>query len=276
MFTLFKDLFKDWHRYHIGQLSAAITYYTIFSLAPILVISIAIAGLFFGQRTAEREILHQVQNVLGEHGEIFVQDIIENTIQTRSNVLTPLIGVVVLIYAASGAFNALRGALNTIFEVTHTRKYRFRRFVQGRILAILMTFIIGGLLILSLLMSTFLNRLASVIDPMEFIPGMVLNVRLLNEIIAFIVVTLMFAMLYKFLPDSRARWGHVLQGAGFASLFYNLGKFLISYYLGVSRVDSVYGTAGDVMLLLLWIYYSVQILLMGAIYTKMRGENSSR
>ncbi len=270
MLNLLRGLVREWQRYHVSQLAAAITYYALFSLPPILVIAIAIAGMVFGRAAAEGEILEQVRGMLGPDGEILVRGIIENAFNVRSNLITPLIGVVILIFGASGAFNALRRALNTIFEATHTRKFRLLRFLQGRLLAILSVIVMGMLLVLSLAISTALSLFANVMD--NFIPFDLLNLRLMNELVAFIVLTLMFAALYKFLPDSRASWRDVFRGALLASLLYNLTKFAISYYLGISSVGTIYGAAGTVMLLMLWIYISVQILLLGAIYIKVQAR----
>lgn len=267
MLTFSRALFLRWWRLDISQLSAAITYYTIFSLTPLLVIAIGVAGTIFGSQAAQGEILVQVENILGERGTRFFERTIENTANSQTNLITPLISLLMLGYGASGAFTALRNALNKIFGETDG-KHPLVGYIQGRILSLLMVLIISGLLLLSLLLSSLLHYLARFIDPV--LPASILNLRWLNEVIAFLAVTFMLAFVYKFLPDTRPPWKFAFQGAVFASLFYNLGKFLIAYYLGVSNVGSIYGTAGTVMLLLIWIYYSVQILLIGAIFTQLR------
>ncbi|MCB9136506.1 MAG: YihY/virulence factor BrkB family protein [Anaerolineales bacterium] len=265
MMIFLKEIFLRWWHLQVSQLSAAITYYTIFSLTPLLVIAIAIAGFFFGPRAAQTEILTQVENVLGERGIQFFERTIANSTTQQTNVLTPLIGLLMLSYGASGTFNALRNALNKIFGENDDGKHPLVGYVRGRILALVMVLIIGGLLLLSLLITALMTYLARFIQP-----TFALSARVLNEGIAFVVVTVMLAFVYKFLPDNRPPWRYVFQGALVGSAFYNLGKFGIGYYLSTSNIASIYDTAGTVMLLLLWIYYSVQIMLIGGIFVKLR------
>jgi membrane protein len=233
---------------------------------------IGVAGYFIGPGTAESEILKPVARVVGEGGAEFLERAINNFSDNRSNFLTPVISLLMLAYGSTGAFDALRNALNKIFGENLDDEHPVVGFIQSRLTALLIVFLIGVLLILSLIFSALLTLAASFIDPL--LPVSITNLRLINEIVSILIIGVMLSVIYRFLPDNPPPWRCALEGAGIASLFYNLGKFLIGYYLSASNISSVYGTAGTIMLLLLWIYYSVQILLIGATFSDLKYQRS--
>jgi membrane protein len=263
--ALFKQTFLEWFDDNVQRLGAALAYYTIFSLAPLLIIVIAIAGLGFGQQTAQSEILAQLRSLLGDEGAKATQAMIENAQRPATGLLATLIGIVMLLIGATGVFGQLQEALNTIWGVMPKPGWGIKRMIKDRFLSFVMVLGIGFLLLVSLVLSAGLAALGKFFNYLLPVPEGVL--QLLNFLVSFGVITLLFAMIYKVLPDVKIGWSDVWIGAAMTALLFTLGKSLIGLYLGKSGVASAYGAAGSLVIILLWVYYSSQILLFGAEFT---------
>ncbi|UBF25383.1 YihY/virulence factor BrkB family protein [Kovacikia minuta CCNUW1] len=271
---LLKETVTEWNEDNVPMFAAALAYYTIFSLAPLLLIAIAIAGFFLGEEAARGEIVRQIQDLIGREGAEAIQTMIQNTQKPGSGgILATVAGIVLLFLGASGVFGQLQTALNAIWEVKPKPGRSIKSFLQSRFLSFAMVLVIGFLLLVSLVLSTVLAAIGTFFN--NLLPGFSMLGGVLNFGISFAVITLLFAALYKFLPDVEIPWKNLWVGAGVTSLLFTIGKALIGLYLGSSSVSSTYGAAGSIVVLLIWVFYSAQILLFGAeftqVYSKYRG-----
>ncbi len=265
-FTLFKDSAQGWSQDKASQLSAALSYYTIFSLAPLLVIVIAVAGLVFGQQAAQNQIVGQIQGVVGQSAAQVIQTMIAGARKPSASIIATVISVVFLLAGATGLFGQLQNSLNSIWEVAPKPNQGIWNLIKTRFLSFAMILVIGFLLLVSLVLSAALSGFSGYLA--RLIPGLDVISQVVNFVISFAVVTLLFALIYKYLPDAKISWRDVWWGAIVTALLFTIGKFLIGFYLGKSSVTSSYGAAGSLVLLLLWVYYSGLILFFGAEFTK--------
>jgi membrane protein len=268
LWRLLKETFKEYQKDKVSRLAAALSYYTIFSLAPLLIIAIAIAGFFFGEEAATGEIVFQVQGLVGKDGAEVIQTVIENAAKpTNNGLLASLVSVGILLFGASGVFTELQDALNTIWEVKPKLNLGFIKIVRKRFLSFAMVLVIGFLLLVSLLMSALLTGISNY--TVTLLPGNDLIWQIVNNIFSFTVIALLFAMIFKFLPDVKITWRDVSVGATITALLFVFGKSLIGLYLGNNSFSSTYGAAGSIIIVLVWTYYSAQILFFGAEFTQV-------
>jgi membrane protein len=263
---LIKDSVMEWNNDRASRKGAALAFYTVFSLAPILIVAIAIAGLFFGQQAARGEIFAQMRDLLGAQGAQAIQAMIQNASRPGAGVFATIVGVVTLFVGATTALAELKDGLDQIWEVPPEHMSGFWYFLRKRLLSIGLILSLGFLLLVSLVFSAVLTALAKRWGPAD-ITGAVLEGA--NFVFAFILVTLLFAMIYKILPSARIAWRDVLIGSVVTAALFSVGKFAIGVYLGNSAIASSYGAAGSVILVLVWVYYSAQIFLLGAEFTKV-------
>ena len=261
---LLRQAFRDWMNDNAGRLGAALSYYTLFSLAPLLIVAIAVAGLVFGREAAQGQIVAQLQGLVGDAGARAVQEMIENSRQPSSGILATVIGVVTLLLGATGAFAELKSALNVVWDVKDEGG-GFSALLRGRLWAFAMVLAVGFLLIVSLLISA---AVAAADGFFQWIGVPSALVQLTNAVASFLVITVLFALLFKFLPDTHVAWRDVWVGAVITSGLFTLGKTLIGLYLGRSSLASVYGAAGSVVVLIVWVYYAAQIFFFGAEVTQ--------
>ena len=245
---------------------ASMAFYAVTSLAPILLIIIAIAGLVFGEEAARNALAGQFQALMGQQSAELLQSAVRNAGKKSSGVLATIIGMVTLIATASGVFGEMQSALNTIWKVdpqgtTVSRLLRARAASLGLVAAL------GFLLLVSLVVSAGISALGDYVNTV--LPFGKLILSILNTVISFLLIAVLFAAIYKILPDKRLEWGDVIIGAIATSLLFTIGKSLIGWYLGTSAVASTYGAAGALIIVLLWIYYSSQIFLLGAEFTRV-------
>jgi membrane protein len=271
---ILKETVAEWTEDNVPLLAAALAYYTVFSLAPLLLIAIAIAGAVFGEEAAKGELIGQIQGLVGAQGAEAIQTMIANANKPGSGgTIATITGVVFLLFGASGVFGQLQAALNTIWEVKPKPGKGIGSFLQARFLSFAMVLVIGFLLLVSLVLSAILAGVSSVFG--KFVPDLVIVGQILNFVISFGVITVLIAAIYKFLPDVKVPWRNLWVGAGVTALLFNIGKFLLGLYLGNSSIGSTYGAAGSFVVVLTWVFYSAQILLFGAeftqVYSKYRG-----
>ncbi|HXM38015.1 MAG TPA: YihY/virulence factor BrkB family protein [Gemmatimonadales bacterium] len=262
---------KGWSSDNVPRLGASLAYYTLFAISPILIIAIAIAGSIFGAEAVRGEIVGQIDQLIGTEGARAVQALLEGAHKNQTGTLAVIVGTATLILAASGAFLELQHAVNTIFRVkTDPKKSGIKQLVINRLRSFGLVISIGFLLLVSLLVSAALAAVTARIQRGE-IGGPALW-QVLNVIVSIGVVTLLFGLIYRFLPDVRLAWRDVWTGAFVTAILFTIGKYLIGLYLGRSTVASSYGAAGSVIVLLTWVYYSAQIVLLGAELTRVYAE----
>jgi membrane protein len=267
MFSLLKDTVKEFGEDKAPRLGAALAYYTVFSLAPMLVIIIAVAGLVFGQEAAAGALDDQIRGLVGAEGADLVQAMVASAQEPREGITATVIGIVTLLFGALGAFGQLQDALNTIWEVAPKPGRGLIGVIKDRLAPAGLVLGVGFLLLVSLAVSAALVAVGNLLS--GYLAGMAFLMEALNFLISFLAVTVLFAMIFKFLPDAKIAWRDVWIGAALTSLLFNIGKTLIGLYLGSGSVASAYGAAGSLIILLLWVYYSAQILFFGAEFTQV-------
>jgi membrane protein len=264
---LVKQSFKEWSEDKASRLAAALAYYTIFSIPPLLVIVIAIAGQFFGQEAAQQELLSQVGSTIGEDGRAALEGILEGADRPQGNVIAVIIGVVTLFLGASGVFAQLQDGLNTVWDVMAAPGRGIIGTLKTRFVSFTMVLGTGFLLLVSLVITAVL----AVVDQYltGLLPGAVILVRIVNFAISLGVIILLFALIYKVVPDVEIQWSDVWIGATVTAVLFVLGRFAISLYLQYSDPTSTFGAAGSLILIAIWVYYSAQILFLGAEFTQV-------
>jgi membrane protein len=261
-----------WSKDNVPRLGASLAYYTLFAVSPILVIAIAIAGSVFGEEAVRGRIVSQIDGLVGRQGAEAIQAILQGAHHNQSGTLAIIIGTATLVIAASGAFLELQHALNTIFQVKQdTKKSGLQRLILSRLRSFGLVCSIGFLLMVSLLVSAALAALSARVAAAELVGPWLLKATDITVSLA--VMTLLFGMIYRVLPDVRLAWRDVWTGALATALLFDIGKFLIGLYLGQSSVASSYGAAGSIVVLLVWVYYSAQIILLGAEFTRVYAEH---
>ena len=255
-----------WWNDDIPHLGAAISYYTVFALAPILIVAIGIAGLAFGPDAVRGEIVGQIEGLVGHSGAVAVQSLLEGASNRSSGIVATVLGVVTLIGGATGLFLELQTALNLIWRVKPRQGAGLRGMVRQRAISFGLVIGVGFLLLVSLVVSAALAALDKLVG--NRFPAYVVVGQALNVIVSLAVITLLFAMIYKTLPDVRLAWRDVWAGGIVTAGLFTIGKYVIGLYLGHSATASTYGAAGSVVVLLLWINYSSQIVLLGAEFTR--------
>jgi membrane protein len=266
-FGLVKETFQGWQEDGALDLGAALAYYAIFSLAPLLLIVIAVAGLVWGREAVQGQLVGQLQGLVGEQGGQAIQTMIANAGKHGSGVLATIVGVVTIVFGATGVFAQLQSSLDRIWHVEPKPGGGIWGFVKTRILSFGMVLGIGFLLLISLVVTTAVSAVGA------WATGLLPAAKVLVEagtfVLSFALITLLFAMIYKVLPDVEIGWRDVWIGAAATALLFTVGKFLIGLYLAKSSVASTYGAAGSLVIVLLWIYYSSQILFLGAEFTQV-------
>jgi membrane protein len=254
--------------------AASLSYYTLFSIAPVLLIAVSVAGMVFGEDAARGQIQAQLEELVGRGSAEVIGQMMISARKPEAGILATTLGIIALIFGATGVFVQLQDALNHIWDVKPKPRNGVIAFLRSRFLSFAMVLVIGFLLLVSLVVSALLAALGAWFS--NLIPGWTVMWQGVNLLISFGVITVLFAMMYKLLPDTHVSWRDVWLGAAVTSLLFSLGKFLIGLYLGRSAVASSYGAAGSLAVVLLWVYYSAQILFLGAEFTQVyaRGHGS--
>ncbi len=264
------EFFED----KVPRLSAALAYYSIFSLAPLLLIAVSIAGIFFGDDAANGVLDDQLRSSMGDTAAAAVQEMLANTRKPSDNLWASLMGLTLLVIGAGGVFGQLQDALNTVWGIAARPGRGLKGIIKDRFLSFSMVFGIGFLLLTSLLLSAFLQAASDTIA--RVLPLSPLFWTTLSGAISFIVVAALFAAILKVLPDARIAWRDVTEGAVFTAVLFSIGKFALGWYLGREATSSSYGSAGSLVLILLWVYYSATILLLGAEFTQVNARLRGR
>jgi membrane protein len=250
------------------KLSASLSYYTIFSLPPLIIIIISLVGYFFGKEAIQGEVYGQISYIVGSSSAEEIQTSIRNIHLSNETFLATIIGIVTLVIGATGVFIEIQDSINYIWGIKVKPQRGIFKLVINRLISISMIAAIGFLLLVSLLVNTLLDLLSTRLQ-LYFSHITISVFYVMNIIVVFSVITLLFAIIFKVLPDGKVNWKDSLKGASFTALLFMIGKFVISAYLGMSRLTTMYGAAGSIILILLWVYYSSIILYFGAEFTKV-------
>jgi membrane protein len=267
LWAVLEAAFASWWNDNVPRMGAALAYYTLFSLAPILIVAIAIAGLAFGPEAVRGEIVGQIEGLVGREGALAVQAMLEGAAKPSSSVPATIIGVITFFLGATGAFLELQNDLDTIWRVKPRSRGSFLKdLLMQRFISFGLVLGFAFLLLTSLVVSAALAALHTYMG--NAFPGVAVLWEALNAIVSLIVITLLFAMIYKVLPDVKLAWSDVWVGALVTAGLFTIGKFLIGLYIGTSAFASTYGAAASVIVVLVWVYYSSQIILLGAEFTR--------
>jgi membrane protein len=245
---------------------AAIAYYAVFSLAPMLVMVIAVAGLAFGRQAAEGALFGELADLVGPESAAAAQAMLRSASSTQSGIFAAALGMGTLIVAATAVLGELQSALNLIWKAPPSGGLGLWHLLRSRLLSLSIILVIGFLLLVSLVISTALAALSDYLD--RILPGLATILHIVHLALSFAFTTVLFAMIFKILPDKSVEWDEVWLGAAVAAVLFTVGKHVISLYIGSSNIASAYGAAGALIVILVWVYYSSQILLLGAEFAK--------
>lgn len=268
IFSLLKETFSGFSDDKVMKKSASLAYYTIFSLAPVILILIWTVGFFYGEDATNGQIFSEINELVGAKAAAQIQDIIKQISLSEKSGMAIIIGVGTLIVGSTTVFIEIQDSINAIWGVKAKPKKGWRKMLLDRVVSFSMIIGLGFLLIVSLLVSTIIEILSGyLIKILPDIMGPLFN--LINFGITFLVISSLFAIIFKFLPDAQVKWKYVRSGAIFTALLFIGGKFLISLYMQYTAPESAYGAAGSIIIILLWVYYTSAILYFGAEFTKV-------
>jgi len=261
--ALLRDAATRWINHKAARLGAALAYYSVFSIGPLLLIAVAVAGLFFGDEAVRGQISTQLTGLLGASGAKAVETMLAGASQRQEGIVATIIGIITLLLGATGVVVQLKDALNTVWEAEGQAGSGVWSFVRSYIVSLAGVLGLGFLLLISLLLTTAMSAGANIFAP--FLPEIVLHI--FSFLIGFAVSSLLFAMMFKWLPDAEIGWRDVWLGGIATAALFEVGKFLIGLYIGKQGLESTFGAASSIVVLLVWVYYSAQIVLLGAEFT---------
>jgi membrane protein len=265
---IFKQSVEEFFNDNCIKLSASLSYYTIFALGPTLIIIISLSGIFFGRDAVEGKLFGEIRSLIGDSAAIQIQSIIANTQKSSDSVLAATVGIALLILGATGVFTEIQGSINYIWSIRAKPKKGWLKFITNRLISFSLVISCAFLLMVSLAVDTIMELMSERLQ-LYFKSATIFSFYVLNIVLIFAVITSLFAIIFKVLPDATIRWRDAIIGSAFTALLFMLGKFLISLYIGQSNVGLTYGAAGSVIIILVWVYYSSLILYFGAEFTKI-------
>jgi membrane protein len=260
-----QQTFSQWSEHKDSRLGAALAYYSIFSIGPLIVIAITIAGLVFGAEAVQTQVISALHGFLGDNGTQAVDAMLKGANRPREGVFATIIGVGALVFAAVGVVVQLKDALNTVWEVESPPGSGIWRFVRTYIWSLAGVLSLGFLLLISMLLTAALSAAGKYIAP--YLPEVTLQAA--GSLSSFAVISVLFAMMFKWLPDTQIAWRDVWLGAVLTAALFEVGKFLIGLYIGKQGLESSYGAAASIVVVLIWVYYTAQLVLMGAEFTNV-------
>ena len=272
---LFKEAFKGSMNDNVLQLSAALSYYTIFSLPPLLIIIVSLSGIFFGADAVRGVIFGQIRGLVGNGAALQIQEIIKNVKLSGHNIFVTTIGVIILLIGASSVFAEIQDSINYIWGIKAKPKHGLIKFLYNRLMSFSMIGSVGFLLLVGLIINSIidiLNKRLAIILPLDS----VILLFTISALLSFIIITLLFIFIFKTLPDGKIAFRDCIIGSSFTSLLFMIGKFAIGFYLGSYDIASVYGAAGSIILIFAWVYYSAIILYFGAEFTNVYAQTYGR
>lgn len=265
--TVAKETVSEWSDDNASRLAAGLACYTLLSIAPLLVLSVAVAGLAFGEEAARGQIVGQIGAVVGNEAGSAIQSIAANAKEPSAGILSTILGLAVLLFGASGVFAELQNALNAIWEVEPKPNQGIKGFLRHRFFSFAMVMALAFLLLVSLVVNAGLAATGKFFE--QYLPGGEVVWQIVNFVVALAVTSLLFALIFKVVPDVILRWRDALIGGLFTAVLFALGRFALAMYIGKSSTTSSFGVAGSLVALVLWVYYSSQILFLGAEFTQV-------
>ena len=263
-----KTTIDEWVEAEPFQLAAALSYYTLFSLAPLLLIAIGVAGFVFGREAAQNQIVETLQGMIGQESAKAVQEMIQTSSEKpKTGMISTIIGFIALLFGAGGVVGQLQTSLNRIWEVKPKPDQGIWGFIRQRFFSFAMVLAIGFLLLVSLVITAILSSFTGMLS--SFLGDATFVAHAIDILVSFGFVTLLFALIYKYVPDIEIQWRDVWIGAALTSILFTAGKYLIGLYIGTSGVSSTFGAAGSLITVLVWVYYSSLIFFLGAEFTRV-------
>ncbi|HEX4167332.1 MAG TPA: YihY/virulence factor BrkB family protein [Bryobacteraceae bacterium] len=271
VFELVKTTALKWNAHNAPRLGAALAYYTLLSVAPLLVLIVAICGLVLEKSAAEHQLLAQVQQMAGNSAAKSLQTVLAHTHHVAKGILAGLIALITLLFGASGVFSELRDSLNTIWDAPPSHSATWRSVIWRKIVSFGMVLALGFLLLASLLLSATLAVVTKFFE--GYLPvRTALWGEAANIVLPLVAMSVLFALIFKFVPDVKISWRDVAIGSVATAILFEIGKGLLAIYLGTAGVGSTYGAAGSLVAFIVWVYYSAQIFFFGAIFTQVYSE----
>ena len=268
IFTYLKQVFTEFSEDNILKYSASLAYYTVFSLAPMLIVIISLSGLLFGREAMEGHIYSQMKGLVGADAALQMQDTIKNIHVSGKGFFAGVISVIILLIGATGIFGEVQDSLNKIWGLRIQTKKIWWKLILTRLLSFSLIASIGFIMAVSLILNALIAAFGNYLSR-YFSEFSVIFIQITDNVLTFFAITFLFALMFKLLPDAKIKWKDVLIGGLITSIFFTLGKLGIGYYLGRSNLTTLYGAAGSIIIIMVWVYYSAVILYLGAEFTKV-------
>ena len=268
VYTYLKQVFTEFVEDDILKYSASLAYYTVFSIATVIIVIISVCGLLFGRDAIQDQVYGQINEFVGSKAALQIQDTIKNIHLTGNNIFATIVSVIVLLIGATGIFGEVQDSLNKIWGLRLKKRTTWWRVILNRLLSFSLIISIGFVMMVSLLLNVLIAAFGKYLARYfsEFSEVMV---QITDNVFNFIITTFLFSMMFKVLPDAKIKWKDVVVGGLITAIFFTLGKLAIGYYLGSSNIITIYGAAGSIMVIMVWVYYSSIILYLGAEFTKV-------
>ena len=270
---ILKQTFTDFGELKVMRMSAALAYYTIFSIAPMLIVIITICDVFFGRAAIEGNIYGQIKSFVGSDAALEIQQLIKNATISKDITWASVIGIVALVFAATSVFAEIQDSINHIWRLKAKPRKGWLKLLLNRLLSFSMVVTLGFILLVSLVINAVMDALVGRL--VEIFPQLAIYAAYgINLLLTFLTTSFLFGIIFKMLPDAKISWKHVRTGAFTTAILFMLGKFVISFYLGKTQITSSYGAAGSLVIILLWVYYSSIILYFGAAFTRVYAQHT--
>jgi membrane protein len=273
LWQILKQTFKDFADLKITRMSAALAYYTVFSIAPMLIVIITLCDIFLGRQAIEGQVYEQIRSFVGDSAALQIQELIRNATVSKDISWASVVGIIALIFAATSVFAEIQSSINLIWRLKAKPRKGWLKVLINRLLSFSMVVSLGFILLVSFVVNAVLNLLEDRL--LSMFPGVQVYIAYaVNILLQFITISFLFGIIFKVLPDAKIHWKSVRSGAFTTALLFMLGKFAIGYYLGKSHISSSYGAAGSLVIILLWVYYSAIILYFGAAFTRVYAQHT--
>lgn len=273
LWQVLKQTFKDFADLGVARMSAALAYYTVFSIAPMLIVIITLCDIFLGRKAIEGQVFAQIRSFVGDNAALQIQELIKNATISKDLSWASIVGIIALVFAATSVFAEIQTSINLIWRLKAKPRKGWLKILMNRLLSFSMVVSLGFILLVSLFVNAVLGLLEDHL--LKMFPGVQVYVAYgLNILVQFITISFLFGTIFKVLPDAKIKWKTVRSGAFTTALLFMLGKSAIGYYLGKSHISSSYGAAGSLVIILLWVYYSAIILYFGAAFTRVFAQHT--
>lgn len=275
IWTIIKNSGQDFINFRITRMSAALAYYTVFSIAPLIILVISLSTIFYGKSAIEGSVYGEIRSFVGDAAALQIQELIKNATIAKGNAFASIASIIAVVIGATGIFGEIQDSINFIWGLKAKPKRGIFKILLNRLLSFSIIVSVSFILLVSLLVSTVLDILSNRLT--QIFPHITVYLAYAgNLLLTFIVTTFLFGTIFKILPDAKIKWRDILTGAITTSLLFMLGKFGISFYLGAKNIGNTYGAAGSIVIVLLWVYYSAIILYFGAAFTKNYAQCKGR